>query len=1042
MKRIPPCLRIYLVAVLVFFLPTTQVSGQDKYIIRHYTNENGLPANSINSLELDKESGFLWVGTQAGLVRFDGADFKDFRSAKNSAAVSRIYTIAKNLEGTIFCEDDNFSVYRIKEEQPKLVMIDTIFVEPFLLRGGSFQLRSVKQVAEKLKHHNRASFLPHWIVFYDQPGDSSSFIFQYLEVTCHYDAARDTILYFNNDLHFRQVVKLDGRMYLIRDNLEIWEYDARLMKRVQVHVEGMPAWNKESEKPRWIWKRGMKEPLLLYKQDIWKLQRTKNGLLLQPLCRECSPADVHINSVQLWEEQGLLFLGSLTNGLYVSKKSFLHTIRTDSVIKEIGRTEYAQAEMIPGLITTPYGLSFSPEGKLIPDKTRTPYNIFSFYQDQQGDGWSHSMDTVLHFNRNNSQPVQIGLNNQAFRMVFTGSQDRVYAISDMTIGEITDDRYRLLYRLPTSGRGLKNSINPDAAIEWQPGILAIAGEKVLLFDTRKKTAPDTIPIPGLTVKVRALRKYGDYLLIGTYGQGFYMYKNGIVKKMPPDKNGYLNYAHCFMPDANGFCWISTNHGLFKTSLQALVQAYERNLPEIYYHYFGKSDGIYNTEFNGGCQPCALQLSTGLFSFPSMNGLVVLDPLAAHAPPPAGKLFVEEIVADTASFQLNSKALQSLPAGLQNLSFQVAMSRFGNPENINFSYRLEPYHKNWVTHNILQNNVLQFGGLPSGRYKLYLRVRNGFAADQFAVTEIAFRILTPWYHQWWFYLLCVFGLLLLVWLLIRWRTATINHRKQELQRLVFLQTENLEAQSEQLAGQLHQLQSLQAMLEEDNKIKARLIAIISHDMISPLKFMGFMAKKLRGAFPDSHHAYQTANSFVTVTQELESLSVNMLNWIRFHHEDHQLKTEQFNLRQLVTESTEIAAALAAEKGIKLRNDMPENIGIWQFRQALGVIIYNLVMNAVKYTEKGEIRITGEISGNQFSLTLSDTGKGMSPQLVDQLNKQESIISDNQGGEIKKFRFGYPIIKDLLKLVRGTLSVESTVNEGTRVTILCPWLQDQQ
>ncbi len=46
------------------------------YIIEHFSNENGLPVQSIKGMALDKNSGFLWVGTQAGLVRFDGRHFK------------------------------------------------------------------------------------------------------------------------------------------------------------------------------------------------------------------------------------------------------------------------------------------------------------------------------------------------------------------------------------------------------------------------------------------------------------------------------------------------------------------------------------------------------------------------------------------------------------------------------------------------------------------------------------------------------------------------------------------------------------------------------------------------------------------------------------------------------------------------------------------------------------------------------------------------------------------------------------------------------
>ncbi len=63
-----------------------------------------------------------------------------------------------------------------------------------------------------------------------------------------------------------------------------------------------------------------------------------------------------------------------------------------------------------------------------------------------------------------------------------------------------------------------------------------------------------------------------------------------------------------MLDKKGFIWISTNHGLFKASLSTIADsAYEKDLDEIYFHYFDKKDGLVSTEFNGGCQPCAIKL---------------------------------------------------------------------------------------------------------------------------------------------------------------------------------------------------------------------------------------------------------------------------------------------------------------------------------------------------------------------------------------------------------------------------------------------------
>ena len=1032
--RILPCVLVFLQFAFLFFLQVRPAHCQPNYIIQHYTNENGLPANGIKGIELDKKNGFLWVGTQAGLVRFDGKHFTAFTARRNARTNSRIALIARNRVNTVFFADNNFSVSRIKDDQPVFVLMDTFFMQPFRLGAGGYDVLPPEKIAEKLRSLNPDSFVPPWVIFRDEAGDSSSFSFAHFAHVYHYQSSRDRLLDFPG---FGMIVKLNRESYFVRSALELSWFNDSLGKLIPVRIHGLPGSNSwKNESPRLIWTPGMEAPLIISQQNIWKLTGKKDSLRLQPVCRECLPKNANITCAQIWEEQGILFLRSHTNGLYVIKTPLIRSVRAEPAI-EAGKEEYAQVELTPGIITTPSGLQFTSQGELLTAKTAIRTDIqfprSNIYQDRLGDCWFSKEDTIVHYHRRDGSFTKIPINFRPYKTVFAEMDGRMYVILELAIGEITGDRYRPLYKLPDSGNDLKGSLTADAAVVFKPGTLAFGGEKLLLFHRDRPTVLDTVPIPGLTSNIRALLKYGDYLLIGTYGQGIFIYKDGLVKKIPLDKNGYLSNAHCFMPDERGYCWISTNRGLFKASLQALTAAWEKDLPEIYYQYFGKEDGIFNTEFNGGCQPCALKLSNGFFSFPTMNGVVVFNPLRPHSLPPQGQIFIDEVWTDSTLHQANDHYLQAMPYQLRNLRFKLTLPHFGNPENIYFSYKLEPYNDDWETQDIVQNNIIQFGGLKPGSYTLFLRVRNGFEANQFRTTEIRFRILKPWYQVWWFYTLCVLGFIILLWGLVKWRTATIAKRKEALQELVTIQTKNLEQQSEQLETQLRKLQSQQVRLEEDNKIKARLIGIISHDMISPLKFMGYMSKKLKDAFPSSDANHHTASFIANVAQELESLSVNILNWIKFHHQSVKMKPERFNLHDLVMESMEIAFTLAKEKGIRFYNDVPAHIEVLQYKQAIAVIVYNLAMNAMKYTSAGEIRIAGECTDHILSIAVTDTGAGMPPELVEKLNTAESFIAGYSIGETSKYQFGYVIIKDLLHLVDGHMKIESILNKGTTITL---------
>jgi two-component system sensor histidine kinase ChiS len=206
------------------------------------------------------------------------------------------------------------------------------------------------------------------------------------------------------------------------------------------------------------------------------------------------------------------------------------------------------------------------------------------------------------------------------------------------------------------------------------------------------------------------------------------------------------------------------------------------------------------------------------------------------------------------------------------------------------------------------------------------------------------------------------------------------------------------------------------------------------MISPLKFLAFMGKKLHDEQALPSDAREMANFIVTVTEELEALSQNMLNWIRLHYGSQEMKPEAFDLYQLVVESTEIPATLSREKGLAFYNEVPTRLELVQYRQALAVIVYNLAMNAMKYTTTGEIRITARLDEDRISLAVIDAGAGMDPMTVERLNQPEPLVSGEEAPT--KTQFGYVIIKDLLRLMSGGINVESKLKEGTRVTVIFP------
>ena len=106
------------------------------YAIQHFTDENGLPQNSINDLLFDK-NGYLWLASQVGLIRFDGNAFDLYYPADKPEMESNITNFATDNQGAIFFQTDDHSLYRYAGNNSHLVKaINTAALrKPFLINA-------------------------------------------------------------------------------------------------------------------------------------------------------------------------------------------------------------------------------------------------------------------------------------------------------------------------------------------------------------------------------------------------------------------------------------------------------------------------------------------------------------------------------------------------------------------------------------------------------------------------------------------------------------------------------------------------------------------------------------------------------------------------------------------------------------------------------------------------------------------------------------------------------------------------------------------
>jgi K+-sensing histidine kinase KdpD len=279
----------------------------------------------------------------------------------------------------------------------------------------------------------------------------------------------------------------------------------------------------------------------------------------------------------------------------------------------------------------------------------------------------------------------------------------------------------------------------------------------------------------------------------------------------------------------------------------------------------------------------------------------------------------------------------------------------------------------------------------------------------------------WFQYPAFYLACIGLLLLSVMLFSRYQNRRLLRRQRILEELIARKTNDLQEQN--------------ALLEKNNRINFRLISIISHDIVTPLKFLTVAGRGLKEKKGQLSNEIQeeTIQEITDTAQELQLLSTNILNWIKYQSENQKLLPERINPHEITQQVFGILAPLTKEKNLKLVNQIQEKLHITQYAEPIRVLIYNLVSNAIRYSDHGEIAVSLTKMKNEYLLSVSDEGIGMSKEKIDNLlydtppvREKSAIIRSGHG-------LGYLIIRDLVRWIGGSLDIASSPGKGTTIRI---------
>ncbi len=225
------------------------------------------------------------------------------------------------------------------------------------------------------------------------------------------------------------------------------------------------------------------------------------------------------------------------------------------------------------------------------------------------------------------------------------------------------------------------------------------------------------------------------------------------------------------------------------------------------------------------------------------------------------------------------------------------------------------------------------------------------------------------------------------------------------------------------------------LRKLNQTKDRLFSIVSHDLKSPTIAQKMALENLKPQV-DKIENKDLKNFFYFLEQYTDNqlnIIVNLLNWARTQTDSISFKPQNIDIVKIIKEEINLYAVAMKQKNIKLSEDLPQSCLVFADSQMIGIVIRNLLNNAVKFTgDGGCITLACKAADEQTEISISDTGIGIPREFIDKIQNQEESqsVETRRGTKGEKGTgLGLILCRDLLKRNGSRLIIRSKQGEGT-------------
>ncbi len=531
----------------------------------------------------------------------------------------------------------------------------------------------------------------------------------------------------------------------------------------------------------------------------------------------------------------------------------------------------------------------------------------------------------------------------------------------------------------------------------------------------------------------SIREDGEGTLwIGSRGGGLIRYRAGRFAAIGARQGLFDDSVFAVLEDGAGRMWMSSNKGIFRAEKSGIEEAMDGKRALVTSVAYGTADGMKSAEGNGSSSS-GLAAQNGMLWFGTIGGAIQIDPKHLSPNPVRPEVHIEEVLLDGRA--LDRGATGAWSPDTRAIELHYTAPSFLVPDRVAFRYRLDGYDPDWV--NAGPRRTAYYTQVPHGRYRFRVIASNDDGLWNEAGASLDFEVAPRFRETAGFR----FGLALLLATVLygahRLRFMRLRRRERELVAMVEERTRSLKEEKERTEAALLDAQQARTEAESANRTKSAFLATMSHELRTPLNaVLGFAQLMRRRAARDTEDLEHLA-IIGRSGEHLLGLINDVLSLSRIEAGTVGLSPTTFEPLSMLEGLIQMLGVRARAKGLRLvletGTDLPEAVvgDEGKVRQ----VLLNLLTNAIKFTSQGGVTLGATWSRGEMRFTVTDQGPGLTSAEISTLF-QPFVQTEAGRKSGEGTGLGLTISRSFARLMDGDITVASRPGEGTTFTVTLP------